>query len=237
MTNNDQLEADFALKPPRQGIRLHAVGFALTAAYLVLIGAYCVGVWDAVGMLTPDQLGNALGGVFAPLAFLWLVLGFLQQGQELRNSANALWLQGRELQASVEQQRELVNVTREQLEHERQRTSAAEEEAERRSQPKLLLRATMSRTDHGSSRRLFTFALVNAGAACTDVRIYLSADNPTRIPSFPTGKEQEFTIGFVPGDFDKREIPISYVDARGVEQHRTLNIIADGATLKAGETT
>lgn len=68
--------------------------------------------------LAPNEIGEFAAGVFAPLAFLWLVLGFFQQGEELRNSGRALWLQGQELQNSVEQQRELVRVTREQLQFE-----------------------------------------------------------------------------------------------------------------------
>jgi len=64
--------------------------------------------------MKPDEFATFLAGVFGPLAFLWLVLGFFQQGAELRHSADALWLQGQELQNSVEQQRNLVEVTREQ---------------------------------------------------------------------------------------------------------------------------
>ena len=32
----------------------------------------------------PNELGDFLAGTFAPVAFLWLVLGFFQQGAELR---------------------------------------------------------------------------------------------------------------------------------------------------------
>ena len=36
--------------------------------------------------------GDFLGGVSSPLAFLWLVLGFFQQGREIRLSNKALQL-------------------------------------------------------------------------------------------------------------------------------------------------
>lgn len=61
--------------------------------------------------------------MFAPLAFGWLVLGFLQQGKELRmsneelqNSVNALKLQADELRNSVEQQKIMSGVAKSQYE-------------------------------------------------------------------------------------------------------------------------
>ncbi|MGE0115763.1 MAG: hypothetical protein AB7T07_12880 [Steroidobacteraceae bacterium] len=73
---------------------------------------------DVVAM-TPNTWGDFFAGVFAPLAFLWLVLGYLQQGEELRLSTQALLLQAEELKNSVEQQQALVEVSRQQVESER----------------------------------------------------------------------------------------------------------------------
>lgn len=77
-------------------------------------------------LMLPNEAGDFLAGAFSPLAFLWLVLGYFQQGEELKNSADALWLQGEELRNSVTQQRELVEVTKEQLAHEREALAAEE---------------------------------------------------------------------------------------------------------------
>lgn len=59
-----------------------------------------------------NNRGDYLAGIFAPLAFLWLVIGYLQnnrsiriQSNELRNSVEALNLQSRELRNSVEEQK------------------------------------------------------------------------------------------------------------------------------------
>jgi hypothetical protein len=75
-----------------------------------------------------NSLGDFLAGVFSPIAFLWLVLGFLQQGDELKQGTDALRLQASELNASVSQQAAMVEVARQQLnaavltaEHERLR--------------------------------------------------------------------------------------------------------------------
>lgn len=70
--------------------------------------------------LVPNEFGGFLAGVFGPLGILWLILGFWQQGDELRNSVDALNLQSEELRNSVEQQKALVEVTRQQAKAELQ---------------------------------------------------------------------------------------------------------------------
>jgi hypothetical protein len=71
--------------------------------------------WDVAAGMKPNEWGDLCAGVAAPIAFLWLVLGFLQQGKELQLSTHALRLQAEELKNSVEQQRELVEVTKKQV--------------------------------------------------------------------------------------------------------------------------
>lgn len=63
-----------------------------------------------------NEKGDFLAGVFSPLAFLWLVFGYLQQGQELKQNTLALNHQYQELANNVEQQRLLVRATQAELE-------------------------------------------------------------------------------------------------------------------------
>lgn len=79
-------------------------------------------------LLTSNELGDFLAGVFAPLAFLFLYLGYKQQGRELQQNTHALNLQAQELQNSVEQQRLLaeatiddLNITKEQIQTQRRK--------------------------------------------------------------------------------------------------------------------
>jgi len=65
-----------------------------------------------------NEWGDFIAGFSAPLAFFWLVLGYMQQGEELKQSTAALKLQAKELKNSVEQQTQLVAVTREQMQKE-----------------------------------------------------------------------------------------------------------------------
>jgi len=53
--------------------------------------------------LPVDVLGNFLEGAFAPLAFLWLVIGYFLQKKELEQNTEALRAQSEEIQRSAEQ--------------------------------------------------------------------------------------------------------------------------------------
>lgn len=73
-----------------------------------------------------NELGDALAGIFAPVAFLWLILGYLQQGKQLDQNTRALeqqekalQLQIDEMRESVKQQEELARIQREQFECQR----------------------------------------------------------------------------------------------------------------------
>src|SRR5690606_16547920 len=72
--------------------KLFGVGVVLTIAWLVAAGAY---IWTRIGWpeiltLAPFDLGILLLGAFAPLAFLWLLLGYFNRGMEARLKGNAL---------------------------------------------------------------------------------------------------------------------------------------------------
>jgi hypothetical protein len=58
-------------------------------------------------------VGDFLAGAFGPIAIVWLVLGFIQQGEELKLNTAALKLQADELRQSVAQQRRLVELNNE----------------------------------------------------------------------------------------------------------------------------
>lgn len=66
--------------------------------YLVL--TFKCGVPD----MTPNEWGDWSAGMAAPVAFLWLVLGYFQQGEELRANVEALTLQTEELKHTVAHQ-------------------------------------------------------------------------------------------------------------------------------------
>lgn len=80
---------------------LNWIGGGITAVWL---GGVCFYFRLAdVERLAPNEIGDLLAGISAPLAFLWLVVGYLQQGIELRQNTEILKLQQEDIRASVEQ--------------------------------------------------------------------------------------------------------------------------------------
>ncbi|MGE8465280.1 MAG: hypothetical protein ACN6QE_03970 [Pseudomonas putida] len=88
------------IRPQSWGLRKHlgAIGVAITLAYLAVILPMIWGRADALLTMPLNEVGDFLAGAFGPVAFFWLVMGFLQQGEELRLSTTALEMQADELQ-------------------------------------------------------------------------------------------------------------------------------------------
>lgn len=91
------------------------LGISTTILYILALLFFR---WDTLSELQTNdlnELGDFLAGVFGPVTIFWLILGFLQQGKELKQSTNALQLQAEELNNSVAQQKDLVILSREQI--------------------------------------------------------------------------------------------------------------------------
>lgn len=83
------------------------LGIAATAAWLMLFLLPAMwhlleATFTATELMPLNEWGDFLAGIFAPLAFFWLVLGYYQQGEELRQNTEALQLQQQEMKASAD---------------------------------------------------------------------------------------------------------------------------------------
>ncbi len=81
------------------------LGLSLTAGWLCLGCIYISVVigWHRFVFSPADLLGNFLEGAFAPLAFLWLVVGYFLQQKELQQNTRALVAQSEQIQRQSEQ--------------------------------------------------------------------------------------------------------------------------------------
>ena len=59
--------------------------------------------WGSFNELPADELGSFLEGAFAPLAFLWLVIGYFLQQKELEQNTEAIRSQAVAIQRTAEQ--------------------------------------------------------------------------------------------------------------------------------------
>lgn len=164
---------------------LYIAGGALTLIYLAALAWYSVGRWAEIRVMQPNNLGDFLSGSFSPLAFAWLVLGFIQQGIELRQNSTALLLQAEELRtaamhagAMVELQRKDFELRIQELEEARKKADASkvsqakrrEEQAIREMQPRF--RFGLAMRDY-QREHIVKGALTNEGPGCASVRILM----------------------------------------------------------------
>lgn len=217
----------------RRSRQLTKAGFLASAAYLIAMGVWALLERPELVAMSPNEFGDLLAGIFSPLAFLWLVLGFLQQGQELRASVEALRLQGEELRASVEQQRQLVEATREQLKFDSEMLAAQREELDRTSQPIFDLQCNGSVGSGGDGSRSYTFLLANTGRPATDVRVIKQPNDLLlrRELVLATGAVLDFKMNMPTTDKTRRDITVHYVDAQGRARNRQYVISAQGGMV------
>jgi len=81
------------------------MGVSVTTLWLIMLSIYISSTvgWGNIGKAPIEQLGNFLEGAFAPLAFLWLVIGYFLQKKELMQNTNAIKMQYIEIQKSAAQ--------------------------------------------------------------------------------------------------------------------------------------
>ncbi len=197
---------------------LASIGIVGTAAYLGLVWYMFHDRTPELLSMAPNNVGDFLAGVFGPLSIFWLVLGFFQQGVELKQNTEALHLQASELRESVKQQKELVQVAYESLITERESLMQARERDREANNPKILVaRVGYSRFVNGI---VYHIVLVNTGAPAARVRLRPSHP-PTEISTvsialLETGSERTIDLRFPPRRPTGDEIlSVIYLDPRG----------------------
>lgn len=111
---------------PRMRATTGRAWLAVTALWLIGSGVASIWLgWQQVGDMSPADWATFFGGIVGPVALLWLVLGYFQQGEELRMNTAALSQQARELRQQVEETRALVEQSRWHIETRRDEAIAA----------------------------------------------------------------------------------------------------------------
>lgn len=98
----------------------------LVVIYLMLIFKVFNISQDKLQLLAPNEIGDFLAGVFAPLAFLFLLLGYVLQGKQLNHQSEGL-------KESIEQQNAILELMRQQYLHDKKVSHI-------NAQPKLILK-------------------------------------------------------------------------------------------------
>lgn len=178
----------FSLKfrPQGWGLRKHlgAIGTALTLAYVATFLPIIWGRADTLLTMPLNEVGDFLAGAIGTVGLFWLVLGFLQQGEglrlstealklqayELQQSTKALLMQAEELRNSVEQQSIMAAAATQQIEAQRQALQLQMDEVEKAGRANFRF-SSGSRSGGGTVGGTVSTSLtfICAGAAAHDV--------------------------------------------------------------------
>ncbi|NPC57844.1 hypothetical protein [Caenimonas soli] len=146
--------------------------------------AYGVAVWVLLGQklgdyesLSLNETGDFLAGVFGPLTLFWLILGYIQQGQELKQNSQALHLQAEELKNSVAQQKELVQAAFQQLDLEREKLKADHAALKQANNPRFSFEGGASSRNDIEGATYWAYELKNYGRDCQQVLVDLTHTN------------------------------------------------------------
>ena len=81
---------------------MQKIGFILTGLWAVIIGIIVFFTWETASSLKLNEWGDFLAGITAPIAFLWLIIGYMLQSKELKMNTEALLQQSQELQEQTQ---------------------------------------------------------------------------------------------------------------------------------------
>lgn len=201
------------------------IATALTIAWLA-IGVLLIALnFESARSMPLNEIGDFLAGLFSPVAFLWLVVGYFQQGEELKLNTRALELQVNELKLSVEQQRELVEVTRADMAITKMAYELETEREIRKSQPLLQLSANSYSSSSGKIVALEAL-LMNDGYPCTSVTLSCREGtlSQTEHPLLPNNAKKLIKYNFY-HPVHSFETQVSYLDGLGIKRYMVIEAI------------
>lgn len=177
-----------SLEPPTDATarreRLATIAWWLTGVWaFVFVLGVCLKFED-VPVMSLNEWGDFFAGAAAPLALLWLVIGYFQHGEELQLNTQALHAQQLELERQVEETAQLVEATRENV-------RIMEARDAREAAPKFRFGGS------SSGNEMFSVKIQNRGAEVRNVKVQCDGQHDYTPPEqdiMPTGGEIELSI-------------------------------------------
>ncbi len=197
---------------------LTILGLIASVAYTLIVYLVVRDRLPKLGSMPLNEIGDFLAGVFGPLGLLWLVLGYLQQGIELGLNTKALELQALELKNSVNQQRELLDLSRKQFEAELEVLRHERHRADQAIKPRFVPEK-VGGSHHSSGRSSFMWSIKNVGTSITNVSFQFSAVmqkvEPDRLSEWLEDQTVRLAFTFPEWKANDTDVTIAYTDAAG----------------------
>lgn len=150
--------------------KLTAIGLAITCLYVGIVLAVVYVLRKDAASLTLNAWGDFIAGTTAPLVLIWIVIGYLQQGEELRLNTEALRAQQEQLRQQVAETAILAANSERQAVAAEQMATASHGEAEAQRLRDLAESQPILKPAGGTqSAGTFNTNVRNVGATITDV--------------------------------------------------------------------
>jgi hypothetical protein len=181
--------------------------------------------FESVKEMPLNSIGDFLAGFFSPLAFLWLVFGYFQQGEELKLNTKALELQVHELRLSVEQQQELVAVTRADMTLSKQAYEREVEQATRQAQPVFRLQANGYSGGPSGTVHLQS-SITNNGHTATKIQLDSNYGQVStkEFAVLARDERREFQFSFPMPQVNEVKLRIHFTDGQGTFRHHVASL-------------
>lgn len=178
-------------------------GGVLITIFYVLLVSYLVQSQNVEMPRKLNEIGDFLAGIFGPITIVWLILGFIQQGMELRQNNEALKMQASELKASVEQQAAMAESQRVTLDNHGKTMEP-------------LLKLSSGSVEFIEGERYLNLTLANQGEYCEGIRIdYPELEFTWDVDCLFEGDSCGLTLNIE--DFREAEVNVRYVNRLGIE--------------------
>ena len=221
--------------------RLTVLGLGLTAAWVLAIVIVLVFNADDISTMTLNAWGDFLAGVSAPLALLWLVIGYFQHGEELRLNTRALEAQQEELRRQVEETATLAQNAERQAQATEGLVQLNEADREHAAWREVM-EAQPIFVEHGggsSGAEVYT-NLLNRGGVALDLELFYDGPNwleisPTR--RLDSNQETKLTLRQVRGqrlDFPV-QFALAYTDRLAARRLRRFELSEHHEVRELGE--
>lgn len=211
------------------------IGLSLTIIWMVIIALLFIPRYSEFIELSLNEIGDFFAGIFAPIAFLWLVLGYLQQSHEIRQNTEALKLQVIELQQQVSNTKDIANnsVTQTQI------TKLSLDNQIRQSWSNffesLVDRGPLINfTGYTENKSSWVFVFTAHNVTAIDISISSTSGQiePQKMSIWPSGSYQEFEVGRDESDLNNVGIVITYKTVTGLTGQRKFNFIKESKIMK-----
>jgi hypothetical protein len=209
-----------------QLIRLVGIGF--TCGYTLLVTILLHDRVPALLTLAPENIGAIVAAILSPLAVFWLILGFFYQAAALVRIGEVLREHSNELRRAVDQQSELISVSRQQAEAELAVVRFEHERQKEAARPHFVFNGVTCA--NGSDSGTYSSRVRNIGNSATEIRF--SFDPVPQLCSlnsvFAWSRGEEQAIHWRYGKEPARSplmLTISYTDAFGVPGTQQFEVV------------